>query len=194
MAWHEVFSRHSRLVFDDAHDLPFTHYRAPIGLFGIGSMSKLYFILSFIHGIRLWRLVVQMEKEKVSTFEGPPLFFFQLLPKSSSFWFTRIVLEPFFVFIAATILGRLFIFQYGLTHYLQIAALMLAMKQLIEWNRAWEYLRILMDSLNLAPSSPAWWRIGQRRKTSRRPTWPASRATFRLKCGVRRRNTMRGSS
>jgi hypothetical protein len=92
-----------------------------------------------------------MEKEKVSTFEGSPLFFFQLLPRSSSFWITRIVLEPAVVLIAATILGRLFIFQSGLTHYLQISALMLAMKQLIEWNRAWEYLRILMDSLNLAP-------------------------------------------
>ena len=69
--------------------LPFTHYRVPIGLFGIGSLSKLYFLLSFIHGIRLWRLMVHMEKEKVSTFEGPPLFFFQLLPKSSSFWATR---------------------------------------------------------------------------------------------------------
>ena len=116
--------------------LPFTHHRAPIGLFGIGSMSKLYFLLSFIHGIRLWRLMVHMEKEKISTFEGPPLFFFQLLPKSSSFWFTRIVLEPAVVLIAATVLGRLFIFQAALMHYLQIAALMLAMKQLIEWHRA----------------------------------------------------------
>jgi hypothetical protein len=131
--------------------LPFTHYHAPIGLFGIGSLSKLYFLLSFIHQIRLWRLMVHMEKEKVSTFEGPPLFFFQLLPRSSSLWITRIVLEPAVVLIAATILGRLFIFQSGLTHYLQISALMLAMKQLIEWSRAWEYLRILMDSLNLAP-------------------------------------------
>ena len=49
--------------------------------------------------------------------------------------------------IAATILGRLFIFQAGLTHYQQIAALMLAMKQLIEGHRAWEYLRALMDSV-----------------------------------------------
>jgi len=43
------------------------------------------------------------------------LVFFQLLPKSSSFWFTRIVLEPAVVLIAATVLGRLFIFQSGLT-------------------------------------------------------------------------------
>lgn len=131
--------------------LPFTHFRPPIGLFGIGSLSKVYFLLSFVHGIRLWHLKIHMDKEKVSTFEGPPLFFFQLLPNSSSFWFTRIVLEPSVVLIAATILGRLFIFQVGLTRYLQIAALMLAMKELIEWNRAWEYLRQLMDAWNLAP-------------------------------------------
>jgi hypothetical protein len=141
----------SAVTEDVQQILPFTHYRAPIGLFGIGSLSKLYFILSFIHGIRLWRLMVHMEKETISTFEGPPLIFFQLLPKSSEFWLTRIIFEPAAVLIVATVLGRLFIFQPGLTHFLQIAALMLAMKQLIEWHRAWEYLRGLMDSVNLAP-------------------------------------------
>jgi hypothetical protein len=131
--------------------LPFTHYRAPVGLFGIGSLSKLYFVLSFIHGIRLWRRMICMDKERISTFEGPPFFFFQLLPKSSSFWFTRIVLEPAVVLTAATVLGRLFIFQSGLTTYLQVGAVMLAMKQLIAWHRAWEYLRQLMDMWNIAP-------------------------------------------
>jgi len=43
--------------------LPFTQFHKPPGLFGIGSLSKLYFLLSFIHGVRLWRLMVYMEKE-----------------------------------------------------------------------------------------------------------------------------------
>jgi hypothetical protein len=141
----------SAVTEDLEHMLPFTNFHAAVGLFGIGSLSKLYFFLSFVHGIRLWRLMIYMEKEKISTFEGPPLFFFHLLPKSNSFWFTRIVLEPAAVLIAATVLGRLFIFQSGLTTYLQIGALMLSMKELIEFHRAWEYLRQVMDSGNLAP-------------------------------------------
>ena len=89
-----------------------------------------------------------MEKEKISTFEGPPLFFFQLLPKSSQFLGNpyMILLEPLLFLIGATVLGRLFIFQPGLTHYLQIAALMLAMKQMIEWHRAMGMSAWLMDS------------------------------------------------
>jgi hypothetical protein len=72
--------------------LPFAGFQPPIGLFGIGSFSKLYFVLSFIHGIRLWRLMLHMEKEAHSEYEGPPLFFLQLLPGSGSFWKTRILL------------------------------------------------------------------------------------------------------
>ena len=33
--------------------IPFSHARAPIGLFSIGSLSQLFFLLLFIHGIRL---------------------------------------------------------------------------------------------------------------------------------------------
>jgi hypothetical protein len=102
--------------------IPGTGIHPPIGIFSLGSLAKLYFVLSFIDGIRLWRRMLHMEREPISDFEGPPLPFFQLFPKSESFWFTRIVLEPAFVFITATIMGRLFIFQTGLTIYLQLSA------------------------------------------------------------------------
>jgi hypothetical protein len=50
------------------------------------------------------------------------------MPKAGSFWFTRIVLEPAFVLITATVMSRIFIFQSGLVTYLDVAALALAMK------------------------------------------------------------------
>ena len=125
--------------------IPFSSARPPIGLFGIGSLAKLYFLLSFGHSIRLYRRMIHMELEQNSEFEGPPLPFFQLIPGSSSFWRTRILLEPGLVIILATVLGRIFIFQSDLTLYLQIAGLALAMKNFIGWYRAWEYIRTLMD-------------------------------------------------
>jgi hypothetical protein len=125
--------------------IPFSHAQAPIGLFGIGSLSQLFFLLLLIHGIRLYRRMLDMSRELSSEFEGPPLPFFQLIPGTQSFWRTRIVIEPAMVFITATILGRFFIFQSGLVTYLQIAALMLTMKSFIAWFRQWEYFRKLMD-------------------------------------------------
>lgn len=126
-------------------------YQPPAGLFSLWSLSKLYFLLSFLHGIRLWRRMLHMETEIHSEYEGEPLPFFQLFPKSDSFWFTRIVLEPAFMLVTATVLGRMYIFQYGLIAYLQVAALALAGKQAIAWFRAWEYLRELMDAKSVAP-------------------------------------------
>jgi hypothetical protein len=131
--------------------LPFTHTQAPAGIFGIASLAKVYFLLSFVHGIRLWRRILHPELEDLSTFEGPGLPIFQLLPKSDNFWFQRIIAEPLAVFIIATILGRTFVFQSGLTTYLQLAALALAMKEFIEFYRAWEYLRDLLDAKCLGP-------------------------------------------
>ena len=122
-----------------------------MGLFSIGSLSKLYFLLSFVHGIRLYRRMIDMSREQNSEFEGPPLPFFHLLPGSGSFWFTRIVLEPAVVFVAATLLEGIFIFQSGLSTYLHFAALALAMKNFIGWYKAWEYLRQLMDMRFAAP-------------------------------------------
>jgi len=131
--------------------IPLVHVLPPIGLFGIGSLAKLYFLLSIIHGIRIYRLMINPETEEHSEFEGPPLPFFHLLPKSDSFWFTRIVLEPAFVFLTATVLGHMFIFQSGLVTYLQFSAMALAMKGFIGWYRSWEYIRNIMDARFAGP-------------------------------------------
>ena len=131
--------------------IPFSHARAPIGLFSIGSLSQLFFLLLFIHGIRLYRRMIDMSREQNSEFEGPPLPFFQLIPGTDSFWRTRILIEPAVVFITGTVLGRFYIFQSGLATYVQIAALMLTMKSFVAWFRQWEYLRKIMDARFAGP-------------------------------------------
>lgn len=131
--------------------IPFVRFQPPMGLFDIGSLSKLYFLLAVVHGIRCYRRMIDMSREQNSEFEGPPLPFFHLIPGSGSFWFTRIVLEPVFVFVATTLLAGIFIFQPGLATYLHIAALAMAMKAFIGWFRVWEYLRQIMDMRFAAP-------------------------------------------
>jgi len=131
--------------------IPFAGVRPPAGLFGIGALTKLYFLLSLVHSVRLYRRMIHMELEQNSEYEGPPLFFFKLLPGSNSFWVTRIVLEPAFVFVAASTLERIFILQSGLATYLQMAALMLAMQNFVAWYASWQYLRKLMDARFAGP-------------------------------------------
>jgi hypothetical protein len=134
-----------------SHMIPFMGAPAPQGMFGIGSLSKLYFLLVFVHGFRLYRRMIHPEREANSAFEGPPLPFLRLIPGSGSFWFTRIVIEPVLVFLAASILENLFVFQPGLATYLRVAALALAMKSFIGWYRAWEYIRNVLDARFAAP-------------------------------------------
>jgi hypothetical protein len=133
------------------HLIPFSGGYSPIGLFGIGALARVYFLLSFIHGIRLWRRMIHMETEIHSRFEGPPLPFFRLVPGKKSFWFMRIVIEPAFVFLAATILTNILIFEPGLGTFLHVAALSLMMKNFIGWYREWQYLRELLDMRNTGP-------------------------------------------
>jgi hypothetical protein len=135
----------SGLATSVTHTFPFAGASPPPALFGLGSLSKLYFLLSFLHGFRLYRRMIHMETEEHSEFEGPALPFFRLIPGSGSFWFTRIVLEPACVFIAATLLERMLIVESGLATYLQVAAVALVIKNFIGWHRAWQYLRKLMD-------------------------------------------------
>jgi uncharacterized membrane protein YraQ (UPF0718 family) len=92
-----------------------------------------------------------MEREKISDSEGPPLPFFRWLPKGGSFWFTRIVLEPAFLLVTATVLQNLFVFQASLAGYLRFMAMALAMKNFISWYRSWEYLRKILDMRNAGP-------------------------------------------
>src|SRR5450755_2858927 len=131
--------------------IPFGRYAPPPGMFDFGSLTKLYFLLCLVHGYRLWQRMLHMEREEHSQYEGPPLPFFHLIPKGQSFWFTRIILEPCFVFLGATALEDLFIVQSPLGAYLHFAALALAMKSFISWFRSWEFMRKRLDIANLAP-------------------------------------------
>jgi hypothetical protein len=131
--------------------IPFSHPAPSIGLFDIGSLAKLYFLLAIVHAVRLYRRMITMSKEQCSTFEGPPLPFFQLVPWCRSFWVTRVAAEPLFVIVVASVLQDLFLIQSGLATYLRLAALALAMKQFISWFKAWEYLRDLLDARNAGP-------------------------------------------
>ena len=131
--------------------IPFVRVHPPMGLFDISSFAKLYFLLTLIHGVRIYRLMIHPEKEKHSQFEGPPLPFFQLLPKSNNFWFTRTVLEPALVFATTIVLGPMYIFSSGLATYLQLAAMALVMKEFIGWDRSWLYIRDVMDQTYAGP-------------------------------------------
>jgi hypothetical protein len=131
--------------------IPGAGVRPPVGLFGIGSLSKLYFLLSFIHGIRLWWLMIHLEKEVLSEFEGAPLPFFRLLPGSASFWATRIIWEPIVLLCAVSFLERMLIINSGLAFFLNVAAFSLGMKEYIAWYRAWEFLRGLLDAKFAGP-------------------------------------------
>jgi hypothetical protein len=123
----------------------------PVGMFGIGSLSSLYFFLVFLHGFRLWRRMIYTHLEDHSEYEGPALPFFYLIPGGGSFWFIRIVIEPAVVFVGSTVLEVLHIFQSGLVTYLHLAALKLAMKEFIAWYRNWEYIRKMLDARFLGP-------------------------------------------
>jgi uncharacterized membrane protein YraQ (UPF0718 family) len=95
--------------------------------------------------------MIHPETESHSQYEGPPLPFFHLLPKSDSFWFTRIVLEPAFVFATAIVLGHMYIVTSGLATFLQFSAMGLAMKEFIGWYRSWLYIRDTMDQAFAGP-------------------------------------------
>jgi hypothetical protein len=139
-------------AFSSFHNNPLfiaMHKQAPPeALFGIGSLSKLFFLLCFIHGFRTYRRMFKPELEEHSRYEGPPLPFIDLLPGAKNFWLTRIVLEPALVLIAATVLQSIFIFQPGLAHYLQLSALCLTMKSFIAWYRSFQFLRDVLDTRN----------------------------------------------
>jgi len=134
------------------HMIPFSGpAMPPPGLFGLAAFSSLYFFLVLLHGLRLWRRMVYMDLEKHSAFEGPALPFFRLIPGAKSFWFTRIVLEPAFVFVLASVLESISIIQSGLSVYLHCAALMLVIRNYIYWYRVWELIRSWMDMAAAGP-------------------------------------------
>jgi len=132
--------------------IPFgPHLSRPIGLLDMASWAKLYFLLTAMHSVRLYRRMIHMHREINSHYEGAALPFFALIPWSRSFWLTRIVLEPLFIVLAATVLHDLMLIQSSLANYLYFAATALACKQFVGWYVSWEYLRDLMDAKSAGP-------------------------------------------
>jgi hypothetical protein len=131
------------------HMVPFVRFAAPVGLFGIGTFSKLFFLGSLIHGLRIWRRMIHMELEENSCYEGPPLPIFRLIP--CSFWMTRIIVEPLAVLALSIVLPNFFILQSSAANYLALTAFMLFMKQYVAWYQRWQFLRNLMDMRNAGP-------------------------------------------
>jgi hypothetical protein len=132
--------------------IPFgPHIAPPVGIISMSLWAQIFFLQCAVHAVRLYRRMTRMHTEACSTYEGPPLPFFALIPWSRSWWLTRIVIEPVFVLIAATVLHDLLIIQSGLATYLQFAAVTLAMKEFIAWYVSWQYLRDLMDAKNAGP-------------------------------------------
>jgi hypothetical protein len=131
--------------------VPFTHIPVPLGLYDLVSFSELVWIVSLVHGIRKWRLMLNPASEVYSRSAGPLLFFFRYLPKGESYWFCRIVWEPTLIFVLAVVLRRLLIIQSSLETYLQIAAFFCAMKQYIVWYTTWKKMRKILDAKYLGP-------------------------------------------
>ena len=129
--------------------IPFAHVQASLGMIDMWGLSRIFFLSCLIHGFRKWRLMLDVSKEKISTFEGPALFFFNWLP--GGFWRQRILWEPVFVFALSIVLPNLFIITPGVAYYLVLVAIMLAMKNYVAWYTAWEETRRLLDMQNIAP-------------------------------------------
>jgi len=132
------------------HMIPFVQVQAQMGVIGMWGLSKLFFLGCFIHGFRKWTLMLHMERELNSVYEGPPLFFFTWLPKAS-FWKVRILYEPLFLIALSTVLPNLFILEPGAGTFLFISGIFLAMKNFTGYYMRWQFLRELMDMKSAAP-------------------------------------------
>lgn len=132
--------------------IPLLNFPRPVGMFGLADYAQVYFLICAVHGVRLWRRMLNPGSELHSEYEGPALPFFQILPKGKSFWFVRVILEPALVLVLSIVLADLYIAQSNLSLYLKLAALALFAKNFISWFRAWEYIRRLLDMRNAAPA------------------------------------------
>jgi len=124
--------------------IPFARMQASIGLIGMWGLSKLFFLGCLIHGIRKWWLMLHMERETSSIYEGPALFFFTWLPKAS-FWRIRIIYEPLLLIALSIVLPNFFLLEPGAANFLLISAIFLAMKNYTGWYMHWQFIRELMD-------------------------------------------------
>jgi hypothetical protein len=130
--------------------IPFSRVPVALGLIGMWGLSKLFFLGCLIHGVRKWRLMLHMEREQHSLYEGPALFFFTLLPKAS-FWRIRIVYEPLFLIALSIILPNFFILEPAAANFFLISGIFLAMKNYTGWYMHWQFIRELMDARFAGP-------------------------------------------
>ena len=114
------------------------------GPFGMWGLSKLFFLgaLRARHP-HMAALMIHMEREQNSQYEGPPLFIFNWLP--GTFWRVRILYEPLFLFVLSIVLPNFFILQPSAANFLDFSAMVLAMKKYTAWYMQWQFLRGLMD-------------------------------------------------
>jgi hypothetical protein len=127
------------------HMIPLLSVPPTRGMFSLGDFARIYFLASAVHGVRLWRRILNPALEKHSEFEGGALPFFQFFPRGTSFWCVRIVFEPAVVLLSGILLEDLFIAKPDLALYLKLAACALLMKEFIAYFRAWEYIRKILD-------------------------------------------------
>jgi len=124
--------------------LPFAKPTVTFGLIGIWGFSKLFFIGSIVHGVRIFRRMINMSRELSGVWEGPPLPFFTWLP-GASHWKIRLIFEPIAVFAAALLLQNFLLLESSAAHFLMFVSVCLVFKSYTAWFVQWEHLRILMD-------------------------------------------------
>jgi hypothetical protein len=129
--------------------IPFLGGGVTVGVFGIWTLSKIFFVGAAVHTARICRRIAHMELEENSWFAGPPLPIFSILP--FGWWTTRIAIEPLFVLLLALTLQNLFVLQGAAAHYLMAAAVALALKESLDWFSQWQYVRHLMNLKYLGP-------------------------------------------
>jgi len=125
-----------------SHFMPFAQ-APPEAMIGMWVFTRLFFLGCLIHGIRKFRLMLHMERELSSLYEGPALFFFGLLP--GGFWRQRILYEPLFLFALSIVLPNFFILDTAAANFLMFSSFFLAMKEYTAWYMQWQTIRELMD-------------------------------------------------
>ena len=123
----------------------------PQAVFTLGSLSKLFFLLLFIHGFRTAWLKWDLSREEHSEFEGPALWPISLLEGENTFWICRIIAEPLAVVALALFMRRIMVFDGALSNFLIFASLCLAMKQYLTWHGAWAFMRRTLDAKYAGP-------------------------------------------
>lgn len=138
--------------FSLTHVIPFVAAPPPPpGMLDLWWLVKISFLAQIFHRARLLRRMIDFSKERFSWYEGPALPFMPLIPGSKSFWRTRIFIEPALVFITASVLQHVFIFQSSLATFIQVSAVALSVKQSLHWYTTWEVTRDVIDGLNGGP-------------------------------------------